>query len=89
MTVDELFKVLERAKKQGKGHWPINLMLVDDGITYAQSITGAEVAQSYDGEMVWLYPEEGIIQPPPWAQGLSPDLVLFDPKALRTSRSKP
>lgn len=67
MTVQELSVLLAKARREGKGHWPVEIMIVEHGMTVSQSIVGGDIAQPYDGQRVWLYPEEGIINLPEWA----------------------
>jgi hypothetical protein len=54
MTVSELLSLLKQYEKDGKGSFPVQIMELTKGITYARDFV-AEVAQDYDGDRVWLH----------------------------------
>lgn len=66
MTVTELRVELENAEFEGKGDWPVQMMDVDGGITYAVNLDSAFVANDYDGERFWIVPKAQRL-PPEWA----------------------
>ena len=57
LSVKELHHQLEKMMKKHKGAAlrPVYLMVVEDGCTSRQAIIGAEYAEPYDGDFVWLF----------------------------------
>ena len=55
MTVDDAINFLMRIQAEGKGAYPLQLMEVDAGVTFARDVTIID-AQECDGERVWIYP---------------------------------
>ena len=53
MTVNEAMSILTKLKNNGKGKLPLQLMVVEQGITYAEDVK-IVVADSYDGNRVWV-----------------------------------
>lgn len=54
LTAAQLHERLSRVIADGKGDWPVALMVVD-GLTHAVPITDCFAAQpDADGELVWL-----------------------------------
>ena len=64
MRVTDVLKLMTRLKKAGKGNYPVEIMVVEDGVTYAQSVHMHEAA-SYDGKRVWVYGTDEL-QSPEW-----------------------
>lgn len=66
MTVNELFKVLQKARKRKMGDAPVQLLVIVGGIPYAHDLE-AEIAKKYDGKRVWLY-QTGEQHSPEWTE---------------------
>ena len=54
MTVNEAIKILNQLKKQGCGKYPLQIMVVEKGITYADDIE-INKAIDADGDRVWIW----------------------------------
>jgi hypothetical protein len=54
MKVDDAIKVLGRISRKGGGSLPLQLMIVEDGLTFAEDIK-IEKAEKYDGSRIWIY----------------------------------
>jgi hypothetical protein len=67
MTAQELRDKLEKIIAEGMGHRPVNIMRIEGGVTFKETVTNCYEAEDYDGDIVWL--EVGEIQPPEWAGG--------------------
>lgn len=61
MTVKQLKKFLRKIPD----HYPVQILVVDDNIPFAQDIEVGK-AEDYDGERVWIYPQSER-HPPEWA----------------------
>ena len=57
MTVNEALAILQDIQDHGYGEYPIQLMEVDNGITFAKDIE-ILMAEKFDGERVWVYSTE-------------------------------
>lgn len=64
ITVNEAIEVLQSIQKNGNGKWPLQLMVVVHGVTFAEDVQIIE-AQEYDGEKAWIY-STGIRHSPKW-----------------------
>ena len=64
MKVKQAATFFNKMVKEGRGNFPVQLMVVDQGITFAQDVR-FELAREYDGERIWIY-EAGLQQPPEW-----------------------
>ena len=66
LTAQQMYDCLGDVIRDGHGHYPVQLMLVVNGVTFAQDLTMCFTAQEYDGELVWVIaetvnaPEHGI-----------------------------
>lgn len=66
VNVKELAVYFSRLVSQGHGKLPVQLMVVEEGITMAADIS-VSIAQKYDGKRVWVYESEpGIAHMPEW-----------------------
>ncbi len=54
MTVDEAIVLLTQISSKGEGGLPLQIMLVERGVTIANDIE-IERAEVYDGDRVWIY----------------------------------
>lgn len=54
VTVDDAIDALIKIKNKGDGGLPLQLMVIENGITYAEQIV-IQKAQKYDGKRVWIY----------------------------------
>lgn len=54
MTVDDAIKTLQGISSSGKGHYPLQFMVCDSGITYADDVYITE-GQPGDGDLVWIF----------------------------------
>ncbi len=54
MTVDDAIVLLKQISNKGEGGLPLQIMLVEQGITIANDIEIAR-AEMYDGDRVWVY----------------------------------
>lgn len=66
MKARELLAKLQELVAAGHGDLPVDVMQVEDGVTFAQRITGCDRAHDYDGDRIWLY--GGEVQSPEWAR---------------------
>lgn len=53
MTVNDVIAELLTIKNSGHGDWPVQLMVIENGITLAQDIMVFEPFQD-DGDRVWV-----------------------------------
>ncbi len=63
MTAIELRNKLNKIIKNGRGDKEVLVMQIDGGVPYAQSIFDCEAMKKYDGDDVWILPNEETIQP--------------------------
>ena len=64
MTGDQLLQKLKRMSKKRRQE-KVLIMVVEDGITFAQDIFDCHAAEPHDGKHIWILPEDDLI-PPAW-----------------------
>lgn len=53
MTTNEALKLLEKLASEGLGEWPLRIMSVRSGVTFAVDVEIFR-AEPYDGDVVWI-----------------------------------
>ena len=62
MNLAELRAIINNISKT-HDKLPVQLFIVDQGLTYAQDIMEISVAEPYDGKRIWIIPIDKLIQP--------------------------
>lgn len=64
MTLNELHKKIKKLIKNNQGKKEVYVMQVESGITLRQKVLEIDPAEKYDGDFIWIYPED--IELPEW-----------------------
>lgn len=55
MKVDEAIEVLTSIQKDGGGDLPLQLMVIECGVTHAEDAVIMKAEEEKDGHRVWIY----------------------------------